>query len=292
MSGVVLATCRDLPGLDPDDRPLLDALAARGVEARVLAWDEPSADWSAAGLVVIRSTWDYHERHDEFIAWARRVDAATALWNPADVVAWNADKRYLRGLAEAGIPTVPTRWIEPGATASLVEVVEETGWERLVVKPAVSAGARGTVRLFHEEAEELQDHLDALLARGAVMVQPYLERIEEDGEISVLWIDGAVTHAVRKRPQSGDFRVQARFGGQEERIEVDDALTAAADAALAHAEGCRYARVDLVPDGDGGRLLIELELVEPSLFLRHAPEAAERLADAIARHLDDSGATA
>jgi glutathione synthase/RimK-type ligase-like ATP-grasp enzyme len=280
---VVLATCKELPALHDDDAPLLEALAAREVPVRIRAWDDPSVDWSAAALVVVRSTWDYVPRRADFVAWARRVATVTTLWNPADVLAWNTDKRYLRRLADAGVPTVPTRWLHQGAAVQLGAVLDEAGWSDAVVKPAVSAGSVGTVRLKRREARRVQAHLDALLAEGDALVQPYLDRIESVGEISVHWIDGQVTHAVRKRPRAGDFRVQAQFGGREEPVALGPGLSTAAAEALAHAGmGCRYARVDLVEGPAGERWLIELELVEPQLFLRHCPAAAGRLADAIA----------
>ncbi len=279
---VVLATCARLPTLHHDDGALLTALDARDVPVRILAWDDPSVDWAGAALVVVRSTWDYVPRREEFVAWAHRVDAATTLWNPADVIAWNTDKRYLRRMADAGVPTVPTRWLTRGAAASLLAVIDEAGWEHAVVKPAVSSGAIGAIRVRRRDARRHQDHLDGLLADGDVLVQPYLSRIEATGEVSVLWIDGEVTHAVRKRPAAGDFRVQEQFGGREEPIALDAGLARAVDEALAHAgDGCRYARIDLVEGPAGERWLIELELVEPRLFFRHAPAAAERLADAI-----------
>jgi glutathione synthase/RimK-type ligase-like ATP-grasp enzyme len=279
---VTLATCRDLPDLHHDDGPLLEALADRDVPVRVLAWDDPSVDWTASPLVVVRSTWDYVPRRADFVAWAARVGACTQLWNPAEVIAWNTEKRYLRRMAEAGVATVPTRWLRKGADVSLAAVLDESGWEHAVVKPAVSAGSIGTVRLHRRDAVRQQGHLDALLAEGTVLVQPYLRRIETAGEVSVLWIDGEVTHAVRKRPRSGDFRVQAEFGGTEEPVPLDPGLVAAAEEAIRHIEdGCRYARIDLVEGPAGERWLIELELVEPQLFLRHSPEATARFADAI-----------
>jgi glutathione synthase/RimK-type ligase-like ATP-grasp enzyme len=280
---VVLATSAALPGLHHDDEPLLDALSAAGVPWRVLAWDDPSVDWAAAALVVIRSTWDYVPRRAEFVAWARRVGSVTTLWNPAEVVAWNTDKRYLRRLAGAGVDIVPTRWLDRGDRAALPALLEEAGWSEAVVKPAVSAGAIGTVRCTRSEAAALQDHLDGLLETGDVMVQPYVAGVETEGEISVVWIDGALTHAMRKLPLEGDFRVQEEFGGRYARTELDDGLRAAAQAVIDLMDpACRYARVDLVPGPQGQRWLIEIELVEPQLFLRHEPSAATRLADAIA----------
>jgi glutathione synthase/RimK-type ligase-like ATP-grasp enzyme len=281
-AAVALATCSDLPGLHHDDEPLLDALEQRDVPVRILAWDDPSVDWSTPALVVVRSTWDYVPRRAEFVAWAERVEAVAPLWNPAEVIAWNTEKRYLRRMADAGVATVPTRWLRQGTQASLADVLDEAGWEHAVVKPAISAGSIGTVRLHRREAARRQSHLDALLAEGTVLVQPYLRRIETSGEVSVLWIDGEVTHAVRKTPQSGDFRVQEQFGGTEQPIDLDAGLVAAAQEALGHVgDGCRYARVDLVEGPAGERWLIELELVEPQLFLRHSSAATARFADAI-----------
>jgi glutathione synthase/RimK-type ligase-like ATP-grasp enzyme len=279
---VAIATCAALPGLHHDDEPLLDALAERGVPTRILAWDDPSVDWSTAELVVIRSTWDYMERRDEFVAWAERVDRSTALFTPAEVVRWNTEKSYLRRWAESGIATVPTRWLDRGTAAVLADLLDEEGWDRAVVKPVVSAGALGTIRLGRTEAADAQAHLDALLATGDVMVQPYLQSIEVAGETSVLWIDGVLTHAVRKRPASGDFRVQEEFGGTDVLVDVDEGSRRLVDAVLTRLDRrCRYARVDVVEGPEGERWLIEVELVEPQLFLRHSPEATARLADAI-----------
>lgn len=284
MSGaVVLATCSDLPGLHHDDEALLVALAARDVPVRILAWDDPSVDWADAALVVIRSTWDYVPRREQFISWAARVDAVTTLWNPAEVIRWNTDKHYLRTMADAAVPTVPTRWLTRGSEASLLAVLDEAGWEHAVVKPAISSGSRGTIRVRRRAARKRQEHLDTLLAEGDVLVQPYLSRIEATGEVSVLWVDGQVTHAVRKIPAAGDFRVQEQFGGTAVPIELDAGLARAADEALAHVgQGCRYARVDLIEGPAGERWLIELELVEPQLFLRHSAAATDRFASAIA----------
>lgn len=279
---LALATSSEFPGLHHDDGVLLDALADRGVAPRILAWDDPSVDWSTANLVMIRSTWDYVPRRDLFVAWAHRVATTTRLWNPADVVAWNTDKRYLRRLADAGVPVVPTRWATRGDTVDLAATVEERGWAGGVVKAVVSAGAIGMVRFGAADAPDAQPHLDALLAAGDVMIQPYLPSIEDHGEISVVWIDGAITHAVRKRPKQGDFRVQEEYGALEELVDIDAPLRAVADTALAHVDPrCRYARVDLVMGLDGTHQLMELELVEPQLFLRHHPPAAGRMADAI-----------
>jgi glutathione synthase/RimK-type ligase-like ATP-grasp enzyme len=244
-------------------------------------------DWAALAVVMVRSTWDYWHRRSAFVAWARRVEASTALWNPAATIAWNTDKAYLRDLAAAGVPTVPTRWCDAGTAVDLPALLADAGWDEAVVKPAVSAGSWGTVRVRRDEAAGAQAHLDGLLARGDALVQPYLPAIEAEGETSVVMVDGALTHAVRKVPARGDFRVQESFGAAHVAVPLGPELRALAEAALAWgAAGCRYGRVDVVAGPDGGPVVIELELTEPQLFLRHDRAAAERLADALAAARD------
>ena len=261
-----------MPDLFEDDAPLLPALAARGVDAVPAVWDDPSLDWASFDLVVVRSTWDYVPRRDEFVAWARSVPR---LANPADVVAWNTDKRYLRELAAAGVPVVPTTWLEPGDAYS-----PPTGQH--VVKPAVSAGARDTAR--YAAGEDSSAHVSRLLAAGRpVMVQPYVEAIDTEGETAVLYLGGRYSHAARKAP----VLVPGLDDPDEVEItprEPSDAERALAEQALAAVPGgpLLYARVDCVPGPDGSPVVIEVELTEPCLFLETADGAAERLADAIA----------
>lgn len=282
---VALATARDLEATDQDDRPLADALERAGVEVVVVPWDEPR-DWAADDLVVIRSTWDYTHRLDEFLDWARTVDAATTLWNPFEVVRWNTHKGYLIELEERGAPVVPTAWLGQGDRIDLAALLDSRGWKDVVAKPAIGAGSRGLVRIGSGMVELGQHHLDALLARGDVMVQPYQSAVETSGETSVVFIDGELSHAVRKVPAAGEIRIQVDFGGRYERIEPDRE-TARLAAWVLEATGHEflYARVDLLPDSAGQPQLAELEVVEPSLYLTWVPEAADRLAGAIARRL-------
>jgi glutathione synthase/RimK-type ligase-like ATP-grasp enzyme len=202
------------------------------------------------------------------------------------VLRWNAEKSYLRELAERGIDVVPTRWVERGAAESLASVLAETGWSCAVVKPAISAAAHSTWRTSPDEAAAREAEFRALVASGRVLVQPYLDVVEHDGEWSLVFIDGAFSHAVVKRPKAGDFRVQSHHGGEEHATVAPPALIAAAEAVVrAGAAECLYARVDGCVL-DGRFHLMELELLEPSLFLREHPAAAERLADALVRALD------
>jgi len=280
---IAIATCADYPELKGDDELLCEALRGRGFEAESVVWDEGGTDWGATDLCLVRSTWDYHDKYAEFIAWTRRVEAATALHNPAALIAWNSDKRYLRELAEAGVPTVPTLWVERGSDLDLASELASRGWDEVVVKPVVDLGAKNLHRV---RAGEAQDALAAVLERQEAMVQPFLPSLEADGELSLIFLEGSFSHAVRKLPAAGDFRVQSIWGGTVAADEVEPGHVAVAERALARlAEPPLYARVDLVGDLDGNPALIELELIEPNLYLSTDPAAVERFAEATARLL-------
>jgi glutathione synthase/RimK-type ligase-like ATP-grasp enzyme len=283
MTRIALATCAALPDLDPDEQLLLEPLRDLGVDAQPAVWTDAGIDWAAFDLVVIRSTWDYTERRDEFLAWARRVPNIV---NPAAAVAWNTDKHYLRDLARADVPVVPTTWLEPGAT---VELPTEG---RHVLKPAIGAGSVDAAVFdfgVNEEAAPARAHAERLLAAGqTVMVQPYLEMIDRQGEAALIFAGGQFSHSVTKGPMLAD-QGEMVAGLYKAEVITPRVATAAemtvARAALAATPGgveqLAYARVDLVPGTDGEPLVIELELTEPSLFLGKAPGSAER----IARHL-------
>ncbi len=275
---IALASCLDLPEPDGDAVPLCRALEARGVEARVLAWDDPEADFTQARACVIRSTWNYVHKLDAFLAWAERCARLTALWNPLPIVRWNSHKGYLLQLDGAGIPVVPTRFVPKGARPALRDLVDD--WEEVVVKPAVSAGSYGTVRADRTTLARAEGHLHRLATARDMLVQRYMPTVEGYGERSLVFIDGVLTHAVRKSP---------RFSGDAEnvssaRVEIAEDEAALAHRVLAASPGpVLYARVDLVRGEDGTPQLMELELIEPSLFLDRAPAAVDRLAAAIAR---------
>ena len=288
---VALVTCAKLPDLDPDDRLALAPLAARGVTTEIAIWDDPFVDWAGYDLVVLRSTWGYAPRRDEFVSWARTVPA---LVNPADVVAWNTDKRYLAELAAAGVPTVPTDWVEPGR--EWTPPVEG----EYVIKPAVSAGSQDTGRydLTDPEHRELAlGHVRRLTGAGRVtMVQPYLAAVDSDGETALVFLAGpdglAFSHAIRKGPMltGPDLGETALY--KEERIDARVATAeqqAVAEQVLAVLPGgpdrLLYARVDLIPGPGGAPVLVELELTEPSLFVGYADGGPDRLADAVLAHL-------
>lgn len=275
---IAIATCAGHGDLKADDDLLREALRARGAEAISVVWDEGGVDWGGFDLCLVRSTWDYHDKHAEFLAWARRVEAATRLHNPAGLIAWSSDKRYLRELAEAGVPTVPTLWVERGSELDLEGELAARDWKEAVVKPVVDLGAKNLHRV---RADDAQEALAAVLARQEALVQPFLPSLETEGELSLIYIEGSFSHAARKRPAPGDFRVQSIWGGTTAPAKVEASHVELAERALAQLdEPPLYARVDLVKDLDGNPALIELELIEPNLYLSTDPPAAARLADA------------
>lgn len=275
---IAIATCAQHDRDKVDDRLLAAAFAARMVDPPPYVWDGEQPDWSDFDACLIRSTWDYHDKHEEFLAWTREVAAETRLWNPPELVAWNSNKTYLRELSEAGVRIVPTVWVERGSAVELEEVLTGRDWEEAVVKPVVDLGAHNLQRAQRGEESTA---LDTVLQRGDAMVQPFLPSVKEKGELSLIYIDGHLTHTVRKRPAPGDFRVQSIWGGTATRDDPSQAEVELAEQALAQLhEPPLYARVDLVAGPDGAPCLIELELIEPNLYLKEHPPAAELLANA------------
>jgi glutathione synthase/RimK-type ligase-like ATP-grasp enzyme len=275
-----IATCRPLPEPDVDEDLLLAALRAAGVNARMAAWRDVLS-WSDPTPTVIRSTWDYIHYPDEFMRWVRRVGSHAPLWNSPQAVLGNLHKRYLLELAARGVPVTPTVVLERGAVIDLPALGTSRGWHDIVLKPAVGAGSHETHR-GDPQTTEMGRLAARLLQQGDVLVQPYLPAVEGHGERALVWIDGEFTHAVRKSP---------RFAGGSES--VSEALPiAAAERAVGEAAlhamrtaDLLYARVDVAPGVDGEPVVMELELVEPSLFLLQYPPALERLVAGIVRRL-------
>jgi len=301
---IALATCRSLRPEERDDDALRHAFLARGCTIAEPAWDDSDVDWSAFDATLIRTTWDYTERARAFADWAERVDACGLLLNPAPVVRWNLDKRYLAELEIHGVPTVPTEWIETHdalADGRWRDAILARRCPGIFVKPSVGATASGTLRSAVDQRglERVERHAGSLLDRGvAVLVQPYLDGVETLGERSAIVIDGRITHAVSKRPQPGDYRVQDDWGGVDSphtltptELRLVDATLAALARVLAVAapnetSPLTYARIDWLTDREGQPRLVELELIEPSLFFRHGPEAAEALVATVLQRID------
>jgi len=283
---IALVTFAGAPALDPDDEPLLAALAALGITSGPVPWDDPDFDWSAPRIALLRSTWDYHHRCPEFIAWARSTAARTRLLNPLAAVEWNAHKgHYLAALAARGAPIVSTVLVRAGERIDLAALLAERAWMRAVIKPAVSADSFATVRVSAGDLDPGLDHLAAHRDRD-MLVQPFLASVEEYGERCLVYIDGELSHAVRKR----SLFLGGRHAGPEGvpvPVAPDEAEVAQRILELSGFDPLPYARVDLTRDAAGAPVLLELELVEPTLFLRTAPGAAERLATVLAGALGD-----
>jgi glutathione synthase/RimK-type ligase-like ATP-grasp enzyme len=276
---ITLATCAKLPELTPSDRVLAGALAGRGVDVEARPWDAIEPD---GGAVCMRSTWDYHTRVPSFRRWIDRLaEAGVAVFNPVPTLLWNLDKRYLRRLAAGGIAVPETHWIDPGFDElDLPGRLGAARWERAVLKPRVSASARGTRLVTPHTSVDASDL--AIRRDSGALLQAFVPEVQTRGEHSLVYVAGTFTHAVLKRAASGEFRVQHEFGGRLERVAAEpDLVEFGARALRAAAMPWIYARVDLVRTADGP-VLMELELIEPDLFFTHAPEAAERMAAAIA----------
>lgn len=274
---VSLVTCSRLPEPDADADLLLDSLIAAKLDARWLAWDD-AAGAPLGTTSVIRSTWNYYRDLPAFLRWVDAAETATSLWNPAPVVRWNAHKGYLIELAEQGIPVVPTVLVPQGDRRPLGEWIASNAALRessdLVVKPAVSAGSYRTER--GSEAG-LDAHFDALVRSGDTLLQPYQTEVASSGERCLIVLDGEVTHAVRKSPR---FSTDAESITRVQPSDAERALALAIVSAIPHP--LLYARVDLVDDGAGRPRLMELELIEPSLFLDTSTEGLWRFVDLIA----------
>jgi glutathione synthase/RimK-type ligase-like ATP-grasp enzyme len=280
---IAIATCAAYADLKADDMLLREALAERGCEARAVVWNEPGIEWRHFDLCLIRSTWDYHERLAEYLAWVGRVETECRLRNPAETVIWNSDKRYLQEFDARGIRTVPTVWVNRDSPLDLEQILAGTGWQEAVVKPVVDLGARNLQRV---RAGDGSSALESILQHHDAMVQPFLPSLEEQGELSLIYVSGELTHTVRKRPAAGDFRVQSIWGGTVARDEPTVAERELAEAAIEEfKEAPLYARIDLVEGPTRDPCLIELELIEPNLYLAEHPPAAGALADAALRLL-------
>lgn len=294
MPHIALVTVHAARASDADLAPLQAALLDAGAQVAIVDWDDAAVDWSVFDLVVLRSCWDYTERYVEFLIWAERVSHLTRLLNDFEIVRWNTDKHYLAELERAGIAIVPSHFIEPEADvmAELQAFLDAHGeCAELVVKPAIGAGSRDTQRHARHDIDAISAHVERLLRAGrSVLLQPYLDRVDDAGETALIHFDGAFSHAIRKGPllrkDAGPTaelyapeQIDAREPGADER-----ALATKVLAALPFAGMPAYARVDLIRAADGSPLLLELELTEPSLFFAHGPGSAQCFAASLLAH--------
>jgi hypothetical protein len=285
MLRLALATSSKYPHLTADDRVLLTPLAAHGIQAEPAVWNNAAYDWSACAAVVIRSCWDYHLQPHKFLAWIQQLESANIpIFNPAPLLRWNANKSYLRDLDSKGVPIVPTFWPEEEnpSPVSLSEKLRDLGWRQAVLKPRISATAYRTQLVTRDDATTAQPLFDQLQHGPGAMLQKFMPSITTEGEWSLIFFAGKFSHAVIKQPKSGDFRVQNDFGGTSSLAAPPPHVLASAIRTIEAIAPTVYARVDGVVD-EGQFLLMELELIEPALFLADHPQAPARFAAAIAR---------
>ena len=294
-----------------EDTLVCDALARRGLRVSRHAWCDSDVNWSNITGAVFRTTWDYFDRWPAFSAWLETAASKTILLNAPDILRWNLDKHYLQDLKAEGIAVVPTAYLPQGSALPLFEVMERRGWDDVVAKPAIAGGAYDTYRITQTEdttlvfpipptPQDCETLWRTLVAKQDMLIQPFLNDVVESGEISLIWIDGEVTHGVRKNAKKDDFRVQDDHGGTVQPIHLSPELVQAAKDIMAKCiqqcerrdwEAPLYARVDLMRGEHGQWLVSELEMVEPELWFRFCPSAADVLANAIHKRLVSQGAS-
>ncbi len=281
----VLVTCEQVPALDPDDRMLARELRRRGLTVSIAVWSDPLVNWADARVCVLRSTWDYHRRYREFIAWVERAASATIVRNDPRLLRWNAHKRYLRELERAGVPVVPTVWLRRGARRSLTRLCAARGWGDVVVKPARGAAAHDVSLVRSDPAARAlgQAQLELLLRAQDVLVQPYLEAVATYGERALIFLRGRYSHAVVKKPFDRVLAVCKAPSSFAEATPQERDLAQRALAAVPSEP--LYARVDLLQDDDGRPRVSEVELIEPALYLSVYEPAQRALADAVEHEL-------
>lgn len=264
-----------------DGDPLVVGLRGLGLDAVQVAWDDPRSDWASFDCVLVRSPTSYQERHGEFLAWADRAASSTELWNPVELLRWNIHRKYLLDLEARGVPVLPTVVLKSDSAATIAEVCSGRGWERVVLKPATSAGGLGVV-VVDGGSTDGQDQLVMRLRFGDVVVQPYVDTIHSEGELRVGMILGEPVAAVRRLPVADDFGVQAHRMGPVEQLTPSEDAAAVAQAAL-RTLGRRtlHARVDLLLV-DGEWRVVELQLIEPDRMLRDMPQTGASLLEALA----------
>jgi glutathione synthase/RimK-type ligase-like ATP-grasp enzyme len=270
----------DLPNLDADDQLVAAELAKRGYLCNVADWRDQAVSWVDAGICVLRSTWDYHLHYQEFLSWIERVAATTTLYNNAELVRWNSDKRYLLDLERASVPIVPTVFFQKGQVVDLGQVLDQHQWVKGVLKPSVGLSTFG-VKKFASTDSDCQSHLEMMLKTSDVLLQPFIESVHDRGERALVFLGGKYSHAVRKSA----FQPLAQAGEAGETIVApEQSELQLADLVLKQVKiPVAFARVDLIRNTDGQDLLMELELVEPSLYMGIYKAAVSSFADVLCK---------
>lgn len=270
-----------------EDRLVTEALQKKGLTVTRTNWDNPEYDWTKTRFAVFRATWDYFDRFHEFSKWLTIVNTKTKLINPLSLVTWNMDKHYLLDLKKRGINIPPTLFVEPGEIRSLSEIVKSTGWSDCILKPAVSGAARHTYKLNASNCRDHETIFRKLISEESMLIQEFQHQITTKGEVALMLFGGKFSHAVLKKAKAGDFRVQDDFGGtvhdyspsQQEIEFAEHTVSTCAPLPV-------YARVDVIWDNQNNLSVSELELIEPELWFRKHPLAADIFAKAILKKLE------
>ncbi|MEP7284261.1 MAG: hypothetical protein ABI947_00675 [Chloroflexota bacterium] len=282
MTSVAFVTASQWATLTTDDQLAAAELEKRGIRVQAVLWDSDSVDWQSFDAIVLRSTWDYFKRYDAFLEWLAKLESLNVpLWNPVKVVRWNSEKTYLAALAKQGVATVQTVIVERGASRNLEGLVKDHGWLKAIVKPTVSGGAYETWMTDPQVARDDQSAFESLLKKSSVMIQPFVPEVASNGEWSLIFFGKQYSHSVLKRPRPGDYRVQEHLGGSTVSQQPPQALLDEATRICQLIDGpLLYTRVDGV-EVKGRFVLMELELIEPLLFLGKDTAAPARFADAL-----------
>ncbi len=265
-----------------EDRMVAEALEAKGLKVWRTNWDNPTFNWSDTRYVLFRTTWDYFHRITEFFSWFNKASKQTTMINSSELIQWNIDKFYLQELHQKGIDIPPTRFIAKGDPRTLADWVNASGWQELILKPAISGGARHTYRFMADEVANHENTFRSLIADESMLLQQFQNQIMHKGEVAFMVFGGKYTHAILKKGKKGDFRVQDDFGGTVHPYVPSSREIAFAERVVA---ACSpqplYARVDVMWNNQDNPCLSELELIEPELWFREHPPAAHVLADAV-----------
>ena len=272
-----------------EDQLLHDALTSNGLRVQRRDWADSDMDWKTTRSAIFRTTWDYFHRFDKFKSWLEVVSQQTTLFNAESLIRWNLDKHYLQDLKNRGVNIVDSTFIKRGDCKTLSALCDPIDAQELILKPTISGAARHTYRITSENVEKHEAVFRELIEQEDMMLQPFQYNILKKGELSLMVMDGTYTHAVRKRAKANDFRVQDDFGGS---VETHQATESEIEFALQAVNACEpkplYARVDIIEDNQSQLAVSELELIEPELWFRENPKAADVLAAGIARNLAEA----
>ena len=273
-----------LASLKNEDDLLVEYLERKGLTIEKPVWNNPRVEWESYDIVLLKSPWDYFNLIDDFYTWLTKMeDKNIKFLNPIATVKWNADKHYLKNIEDSGLKIAPCIFLEKGEQVNLNDFFPSLNTTKLIVKPVVSGGSKNTFKVVAANVEEINHQLQSLVEVEDFIVQPFLNEIEENGEWSFLFFGGKFSHALVKKAKAGDFRVQHVFGGTIHPQQPPKDLIEIAQGYVDHfAKGCLYARVDGVLVGEQF-LLMELELIEPYLFLETNQDSLENYYQALLR---------